>query len=356
MPKIIKKINVGGDLFSDAKLNYATLDKIFNKFSCSNIPIILNLEGSINFDNRFVQRNKSVPLSLDISLLEYISKFNIIVSLANNHSLDFGNLALRKVINILEEKSISYFGIKDGSDISKAYNYLGNDIYGNELIVAGCGWSHEQVITKTNNGFSCVEFEYNALKNLYEHIRYHFKSPRIFLYAHYGYEYEYWPLPLHVKLTRDLIELGYSAILGSHTHTIQAFEKWENKPIYHGLGNLFFYSKRIKHSQKNTLGRLVSLNFEKKLVDSETILIKQDLLLNSVSLEADHSKSIEISRNIDEYSSSYRFIKIRQKNPRPILYPNKKLQNYLKYKIWLFIVMFLGLIRCRALIKRILSW
>ena len=75
MPKIIKKINVGGDLFSDAKLNYATLDKIFNKFSCSNIPIILNLEGSINFDNRFVQRNKSVPLSLDISLLEYISKF-----------------------------------------------------------------------------------------------------------------------------------------------------------------------------------------------------------------------------------------------------------------------------------------
>ena len=58
---------------------------------------------------------------------------------------------------------------------------------------------------------------------------------------------------------------------------------------------MFFYSKRIKHSQKNTIGRLVSLNFEKKLVDSETILIKQDLLLNSVSLEADHSKSIEIN-------------------------------------------------------------
>lgn len=356
MQKTLKKINIGGDLFSDTKINYKELDKIFNNFSDHNTPLILNLEGSINFDNRFVQRNKSVPLSLDISLLDYISKYNVIVSLANNHSLDFGSFALGKVINLLKERSISYFGIKDNSDISGAFNHLGNDMEGNELIVAGCGWSHEQVITKNNNGFSCVEFEYNALKNLYEHINYHFKSPRILLYAHYGYEYEYWPLPLHVDLTRNLIDLGYSAIIGSHTHTIQAFEKWNENPIYHGLGNLFFYSKRIKHSQKNTFGRLVSLDIDTKIAKAESILIKQDLLLNTVSFKEDSSKSIEISRNIDHYSRCYRFIRLRQKNPRPILYPNKKLQNYVKYKLWLTIVIFLGLIRCRALVKRILSW
>ena len=356
MPKILKKINVGGDLFSDTNINYKKLDEIFNNFSGTDTPLIVNLEGSINFDNRFVQRNKSVPLSLDISLLDYISRFNIIVSLANNHSLDFGNFALGRVINLLEERSIPYFGIQDSSDISGAYIHLGNDINGNEIVVAGCGWSHEQVITKTNNGFNCIEFEYSALKNLYEHIIYHYKSPRIFLYAHYGYEYEYWPLPLHVELTRNLVDLGFSAILGSHTHTIQAFEKWNNKPIYHGLGNIFFYSKRIKHSQNYTFGRLVSLNVENKPATSDSILIKQDLLLDSVSIEQDNSNSIEISRNIDNYSNCYRFIRIRQKNPRPILYPNKKLQNYVKYKIWLFIVMFLGLIRCRGLVKRILSW
>lgn len=356
MPKILKKINIGGDLFSDSKINYKKLDNIFNNFSDCNTPLILNLEGSINFDNRFVQKNKSVPLSLDISLLDYISNFNIIVSLANNHILDFGNFALDRVINLLKERSIPFFGIKESSDISGAYNYLGNDEDGNELIVAGCGWSHEQVITKYTGGYSCVEFEYNALKNLYDHINYHFKSPRILLYAHYGYEYEYWPLPLHVELTRNLIDLGFSAILGSHTHTVQAFEEWKNKPIYHGLGNLFFYSKKIKHSNENTLGRLVSLNIEKKFINANSCLIKQDLLLNSVSIEEDHSKSMEISRNLENYSSCYRFIRLRQSNPRPILYPNKKLQNYLKYKIWLFIVIFLGLIRCRGLVKRILSW
>tara|TARA_B100001989_G_scaffold3713_1_gene2509 strand:+ start:59591 stop:60661 length:1071 start_codon:yes stop_codon:yes gene_type:complete len=356
MPKILKKINIGGDLFSDTNINYKKLDKIFNNFSDSNTPLILNLEGSINFHNRFVQKNKSVPLSLDISLLDYLSKFNIIVSLANNHILDFGNFALARLINLLEERSIPYFGIKDSSDISGAYIYLGNDMDGNELIVAGCGWSHEQVITKNTYGYSCVEFEYKALKNLYEHINYHFKSPRILLYAHYGYEYEYWPLPLHVQLTRDLIDLGFSGILGSHTHTIQAFEKWKNKPIYHGLGNFFFYSKKIKHSRDNTLGRLVSLDIDNKFLNPESYLIRQDLLLSSVSIEEDNSKSVEISRNLKNYSSCYKFIRLRQSNPRPILYPNKKLQNYVKYKIWFFIVMFLGLIRCRGLVKRILSW
>ena len=65
MPKIIKKINVGGDLFSDAKLNYATLDKIFNKFSCSNIPIILNLEGRVSDhtqDEKHVRMNIYVKM------------------------------------------------------------------------------------------------------------------------------------------------------------------------------------------------------------------------------------------------------------------------------------------------------
>ena len=109
MPKILKKINIGGDLFSDSKINYKKLDNIFNNFSDCNTPLILNLEGSINFDNRFVQKNKSVPLSLDISLLDYISNFNIIVSLANNHILDFGNFALDRVINLLKERSIPFF-------------------------------------------------------------------------------------------------------------------------------------------------------------------------------------------------------------------------------------------------------
>ena len=291
------------------------------------------------------------------NLINLISKYNIILSLANNHILDFGNKSLSKLINLLDERKIKYFGLVDGNDLSNVYKYIGNDSFGNSIIFAGCGWSHEQVITKKNNdGFRCIEFDYQELFNLFEHINFHFEKPKIFLYAHYGYEYEFWPLPLHVKLTRSLIDLGYSGIFGSHTHTIQANEIWQGMPIYHGLGNFFFYSKKIKHSQTNTVGNLVTLNFEEKSFKTSSVLIYQELISNRIAIQDDNSDFKQITKNLNLYSECYRYIRLRQKNPRPILYPDKKLQNYIKYKLWLYIVIFLGLINCRALVKRILSW
>jgi len=349
-------VNVVGDLFSDSNIDYSSIEKFFKIYSSKNIPLILNLEGSINFDNSYVQKNKAIPLSLDISILDLISKYNIIVSLANNHTLDFGSKSLKRLIGLLEERSIDYFGLREDSDISNLYKLIGCDNYGNEIIIAGCGWSNEQVITKRNNGYSCLEFEYKLLKTLFEHIKFHYKSPRIILYSHYGYEYEYWPLPEHVFLTRSLIDIGYSVILGSHTHTIQAYEKWEGKSIYHGLGNFFFYSKKINHSKDITFGKLVKLNLNRKNIDSESILIKQNILESRLEVVKNCSNSLNICKSLSEYSKSYKYIRLRQKNPRPILYPNKKLQNFINYQTWKFIVMFLGLIKCRSLVKRILSW
>ena len=356
MKKKLKKINIAGDLFTDSKNDYSVINELFLKIVKEDQPLILNLEGSLESDDGFILKNKAVPLSLDLTLIDCISKHNVIVSLANNHSLDFGQKGLKKLIRLLEYKSINYFGIRIESDISKVYHYLGNDYQNNPVIVVGLGWSNEQVITKTNKYFSCIEFDYKSAKNIFEHINYHFKSPKIFLYAHYGYEYEFWPLPLHVGLARELIELGYCGVFGTHTHTIQAFEKWENKPIFHGLGNLFFNSRKIKHSNEVTYGRLLSLDLDNQYQNITKLLVKQDLKKNTINLENDFTNYIFINKSINQYSKSYKFLRTRQKNPRPILYHNKYFRNFIAYNSWKYVVQFLGFIKCRAIVKKLLRW
>jgi len=349
-------INIVGDLFSDSNIDYTSIENVFKTYSSRDIPLILNLEGSINFHSSILQTNKAVYLSLDISLLDIISKYNIVVSLANNHSLDFGNQSLKRLLGLLEERSIDYFGLKEDSDISKIYKFLGHDNYGNQIIIAGSGWSNEQVITNRQKGFSCIEFDYESSKNILEHIRFHYPKSKVIMYAHFGYEYEFWPLPIHVELSRKLIEIGYSAIIGSHSHTVQAFEKWQQSPIYYGLGNLFFNSKKIKHSDKFTYGRLVTFNLERNIFDTESIITKQNILNHSIEMLEDNANFDCININLSEYSKAYKYIRIRQRNPRPILYPDKLIYNFLIYNIWKLIVQFLGLINCRSFVKRLLSW
>ena len=76
---------------------------------------------------------------------------------------------------------------------------------------------------------------------------------------------------------------------------------------------------------------------------------------NFISIDKDYLTKSTINKDLKEYSNSYKFIRIRTKNSRPILYPNSQLYNFLIYKLWKLIVEFLGYIKCRKLIKKLLS-
>jgi len=62
----------------------------------------------------------------------------------------------------------------------------------------------------------------------------------LIVFLHWGYELEIYPLPVHRKLARILIENGVDFVIGSHPHIIQGFEKYKNSYIFYSLGNFFF--------------------------------------------------------------------------------------------------------------------
>ena len=62
----------------------------------------------------------------------------------------------------------------------------------------------------------------------------------VMVFAHGGLENEPIPLPEWRNAYRDLIDLGVDAVIATHSHIIQAYEIYKDKPIYYSLGNFVY--------------------------------------------------------------------------------------------------------------------
>ena len=86
------------------------------------------------------------------------------------------------------------------------------------------------------------------------------------------------------------------------------------------------------------------IEYDRKRKES---IIKNEEILDKKSL---------IFPNLQEYSKNYKKIRLRKKNPRPILYYKKNLNNYIKFRSWKLIVDILGFFNLRSSMKWILGW
>lgn len=62
----------------------------------------------------------------------------------------------------------------------------------------------------------------------------------LIVFAHAGVEHLEQPLPEWRDRYRSLIDLGCDAVIASHPHTVQGWEVWHGKPIAYSLGNFYF--------------------------------------------------------------------------------------------------------------------
>ena len=156
------------------------------------------------------------------------------LSLANNHSGDFGKDAFLDTVDALKTHNFNVFGWND-----TPYCDINDDI----RIVSGTMWSNRKC---------------DYVARLDEAT--HFIKPNSFniLYPHFGYEFELYPRPeiisLAKKLTRD-----FDALIGHHTHcinpvSVQAYGEI-NKLIAYSLGNFFGRFKRKSYQQ----GRIIKI-------------------------------------------------------------------------------------------------
>lgn len=205
-----------------------------------NVEGPLTNRGTPEPDKTFVFRSPPTKVSAALKA----AGFNV-VSLANNHTLDYGADGLLQTIEVLNEAGILHSGA--GADLMAARQPA--LIAVNGLKVAFLAYS----MTLPENFFAGpgkagTAFGHEA------HVRADVQSARkqadiVLVSFHWGQEGKTTLREYQTRLGRIAIDAGASAVIGHHPHILQGIEQYKDGIILYSLGNFTFGSYSMKSAR-----------------------------------------------------------------------------------------------------------
>ena len=160
-----------------------------------------------------------------------------VLSLANNHTTNFGVDGLDSTLSLLNEAGISYVGA--GYDKSEAWSPIVKEVNG--LKIAFLAYT-DDVITLFNpvpNRSTVALMNLNSLQASVEELRP--KVDLIVVSMHSGVEYNTTnPTSTQLEFAHTAIDAGADLVLGHHPHVLQPVEEYKGKLIFYSLGNFVF--------------------------------------------------------------------------------------------------------------------
>lgn len=167
-----------------------------------------------------------------------------IVSLANNHAYDYGEVSIKDSMTTLRDAEIAYVGAGfNREEAIKPVYYIINDT----KIAIVSATQIEQLdhpdtkgATDTEAGvFRCWNDDtvLDVLREAKEN------SDLVIFYVHWGTEST---TELHWAQTgcvKDYVEAGADVIIGDHAHVLQKIDIVEGTPVIYSVGNFWFNSK-----------------------------------------------------------------------------------------------------------------
>lgn len=160
------------------------------------------------------------------------------VTLANNHSGDFGAVAFKEMLTRLDKAGVGYFG--GGKNLTQAHTPLIVERKG--LRVALLGYN-EFLPRKFEADFDKPGIAWSEDEQVVLDIKKARANPEIDLVIpvmHWGWENETLASRRQERLARLMIDAGADAVIGGHPHVTQNVETYKGKPIIYSLGNFVF--------------------------------------------------------------------------------------------------------------------
>ena len=255
------KVLIGGDFVPVNRVlqkldnsDYSFFGKI-NEYTRAHNLSIINLEAPITVNESFpLEKHGPVLKAPKETLKSLIYSGFKMVTLANNHILDYGETGLLDTLNLCKEYNIETVGAGKNILDASAIKYFEQN--GSKIAVINC-CEHEFSIAGDNKSGACPLDLILQYKQITEAKR---NADFVLLIVHGGHERYQYPTRRMVETYRHFIELGADAVINHHQHCFSGYEVYMNKPIFYGLGNLCF----DKYPDISTWheGYLVSLQFE----------------------------------------------------------------------------------------------
>lgn len=159
-----------------------------------------------------------------------LAGFNLL-SLANNHTFDTGEVGFKETKNHLSEANIDFVGYPIGCD---------KDIL----------FEKEEIIFLALNKTLTLNCSDEQILEVIDRVR--IANPEKFLIVllHWGEEYQLKSSLAQQKLGRKIIDIGADLIIGHHPHVVQEIEEYRGRLIFYSLGNFIFDQYFSKETQQ----------------------------------------------------------------------------------------------------------
>ena len=185
--------------------------------------------------------NKQYTFRADPANVKALQEMGVdIVSLANNHVLDYGKDALEDTFTTLDGAGILYAGAGTSAERAKACQTI--MVNGTKVgflaasrVIPEGNWNVDDStpgVFTTYDGTALCKAVADARK----------VCDYVVVFVHWGVEQEAYPEDYQKNLAKQYVDAGADLVIGSHTHCLQGIEYYNGKPIYYSLGNFVFGS------------------------------------------------------------------------------------------------------------------
>ncbi|MDR0861756.1 MAG: CapA family protein [Oscillospiraceae bacterium] len=245
---------VGGDVLPDGQIGNkikagdfaGILDtKLAERFRDADISLV-NLETSVSTRGTPIPEKqytfRAPPENLTL-LTDWLGAD--VVTLANNHTPDYGWDALTDTVDNVRAVGVATVGA--GRNLKEALEPYIAEVGGQRVAIFGASQILSYLdwpATDSKPGLLIAREPTNlgafgtAIKSARESCDY------VIVYMHWGVELDSKPNQRQTSFAHALIDAGVDAVIGAHAHVVQTFEYYKGKPIAYSLGNFLFNSQK----------------------------------------------------------------------------------------------------------------
>lgn len=200
----------------------------------------------VNMEFPFTERgtkaeDKQYTFRLPHDRLHIMNEMGIdIVTMANNHILDFGPEGITDSIAALNEAGIKYVGVGENLEEAKKLEII--EIGGRKIGFLGTSRVYMAADWAAGTNHPGVFSTYDPTLPIEEIKKADELVDYLVVYVHWGVERETIPKDYQRTMGKLYIDAGADAVIGSHPHVLQPLEYYDGKPIMYSLGNFVFGS------------------------------------------------------------------------------------------------------------------
>jgi poly-gamma-glutamate synthesis protein (capsule biosynthesis protein) len=216
-------VTTGGDPFASVATILRDADLTIGNLECAIVK-----EGHAE-DKPFTFRGPAKALPI-------LKKYFSAMSLANNHSGDWGKHGFVTELELLRETGIPFFG--GGGNAREARRPLVLTAAGKRIAFLGYNdYPPRRFAAGPSTPGTAWLVEKDTVRDIQQAKK---QADFVVLFLHWGEDLEPTVTPEQKAMGRALIDAGADAIIGGHPHLTQDEEWYKDKPIVYSIGNFVF--------------------------------------------------------------------------------------------------------------------